>query len=189
MTAAGRGVTVASGLPQPLANAFEAFYELHQEAWLRYALAQTGSLEAAEQVVDGVTMQLVDIWEYVLRQHDVDRYAWRLLKTTIVRWLNDHGAEPAFIETTAFDRVAEAMNYSKQQFDVMEESLGLYTAISRLPERQYDVIILRYVLGYPDKRVAVLLGINPKTVRSHVRFAKQRLARELGIAFTLETED
>jgi RNA polymerase sigma-70 factor (ECF subfamily) len=81
------------------------------------------------------------------------------------------------------------MHYSKEQFGVMEESLGLYTAIRGLSERQHDVIILRYVLGYSDQRVAFLLGIDPKTVRSHVRFAKQRLARELGIAYATQNGD
>lgn len=177
------------GHAQRLANSFEAFYEMQQESWLRFALAQTGSREAAERIVDGVTNHLADCWEHVLRQHNVGRYAWAVLKTFIERWLNDHGARPAFVETTAFDRVAMAMNYSKEQFGLMEESLGLYSAIRALSERQHDVIILRYVLGYSDKRVGYLLGIDPKTVRSHVRFAKQKLARQLGIDYTREDED
>jgi RNA polymerase sigma factor (sigma-70 family) len=177
-----QGIEQNSGIEQQLANSFDAFYEIHEESWLRFAYAQTGSREAAEHVVDAVTAHLSDSWEHVLRQQHVGRYAWAVLKTVIERWLNDHDARPAFIETSTFDRVAAAMNYSKEQFGVMEESLGLYTAILSLPERQYDVIILRYVLGYPDRRVAFLLGIDPTTVRSHVRFAKQRLARQLGLA-------
>jgi RNA polymerase sigma-70 factor (ECF subfamily) len=183
------GLDAGGGRVRRLADTFEAFYELHQESWLRFALAQVGGREAAEQIVDGVTNHLADSWKHVLHQHNVERYAWAVLKTFIERWLNDHGARPAFVETSAFDRVAQAMNYSKEQFGLMEESLGLYSAIRGLSERQHDVIVLRYVLGYSDQRVGFLLGIDPKTVRSHVRFAKQRLARQLGIEYKQEDED
>jgi RNA polymerase sigma-70 factor (ECF subfamily) len=51
-----------------------------------------------------------------------------------------------------------------------------YASASRLPERQYDVMVLRYVLGYGDDKVARLLGVRENTVRSLVRVATRELA-------------
>jgi DNA-binding NarL/FixJ family response regulator len=51
----------------------------------------------------------------------------------------------------------------------------LYATVARLPERQYDVMVLRYALGYQDKQVARLLGLRENTVRSLVRLATHRL--------------
>jgi RNA polymerase sigma factor (sigma-70 family) len=181
----------AGAAHQHTALAFEVFYTLHQATWVRYAHVETGSRQAAEQIADAVTAHLADTWEHVLQQESVERHAWGLLKAAVARWLGEHQAESAFIETAAFDRVARALARAREQFAVMEESLGLYTAIAQLPERQYDVIVLRYVLGYPDSRVAFLLGITEGTVRSHVRFAKRHLehiAKDLGILHTTETE-
>jgi RNA polymerase sigma factor (sigma-70 family) len=178
-------------LPQHTAADFDAFYQQHQDAWVRYAHVETGSRQAAEQIADQVTEQVARTWEHVLSQESVQRHAWALLKAAVVQWLAEHQTPSAFIETAAFDRAAHALAHSREQFALMEESLGLYTAISQLPERQYDVIVLRYVLGYPDDRVAFLLGITQSTVRSHVRFAKrhlEHLARELGILHPTETE-
>jgi RNA polymerase sigma factor (sigma-70 family) len=167
-------------LIQPVPSDLEAFYQAHQDTWLRYAYTQTGTPEAAEQIVDSVTAQLADLWEYAAERGDPGRYAWAVLKTTIVRWLNDNQARPAFIETVTFDRVALAMNFVREQFNLIEESLTLYTAISRLPERQYDVLVLHYVLGYPAEQVAQVVGIDPADVGVHIRAAKQRLTHELG---------
>ena len=64
----------------------------------------------------------------------------------------------------------------------MESALGLYTAIAGLPERQYDVIVLHYVLGYPSRRIAHIMGIKADTVRSHRRLARQRMAIKLGLS-------
>ena len=54
----------------------------------------------------------------------------------------------------------------------------LYASVSQLPERQYDVIVLRYALGYKDKQVARLLGLRENTVRSLVRLATRRLTAD-----------
>ena len=176
----------APGFAPHAALAFDALYERYHRAWLSYAHTQCGSREAAEQVADDVTAQLAETWGHALKQPSVERYAWALLKAAVAGWLAEHDG-PAFVETGAFHRVALARHLSKQQFELMEEALGLYSAISELPERQYDVIVLRYVLGYPDSRVAFLLGIDQNTVRSHVRHAKERLAKRLGIGLRSET--
>jgi len=166
----------------PSASAeFEAYYQEYQEVWRAYAYARTGALEAADQIVDEVTAQLADLWACASGHDDVGRYAWALLRTTIVRWLNDHQARSAFVETLAFDRTALAMDFVRERFNLIEESLALYAAVSRLPEREYDVTVLRYVLGYSVAQVAAVLDIDARSVGRHIRSAKQRLARELGL--------
>jgi len=159
---------------------FERFYQEYQGVWRAYAYAQTGSLDVADQIVDDVTAQLVDLWACASGPDDVERYAWALLKTTIVRWLNDRQARSAFVETLVFDRTALAMDYVRERFNLIEESLSLYTAVSRLPEREYDVIVLRYVLGYSTVQAAAVLGIDARSVNRYIRSAKRYLARELG---------
>jgi RNA polymerase sigma-70 factor (ECF subfamily) len=159
---------------------FELFYQEYQEVWRAYAYAQTGSLEIADQIVDDVTAQLADLWACASGPEDVQRYAWALLKTTIVRWLNDRQARSAFVETLVFDRTALAMDYVRERFNLIEESLSLYAAVSRLPEREYDVIVLRYVLGYSTMQAAAVLGIDARSVNRHIRSAKRLLVRELG---------
>ncbi|MGW8634648.1 sigma-70 region 4 domain-containing protein [Streptomyces sp. NPDC055793] len=40
-----------------------------------------------------------------------------------------------------------------------------------MPERQFDVIILQYVLGYPCRQAADIMGITAATARTHRRLA------------------
>ena len=106
----------------------------------------------------------------------------------MTRWLDEHGTGSAFVETAVFDRVTRVLAQSRERFAAMEESLGLYSAISHLPERRYDSIVLCYVLKYPYSRVASLLGVSESTVRSNVRHAKEHLAKELGIPYSIGNE-
>jgi hypothetical protein len=80
-----------------------------------------------------------------------------------------------------WSHVLEQPSVAAYAWDVLKQHLAarsqgrLYPTASRLPEGQYDVIVLRYALGYEDERVALLLGLGENTVRSLVRLATRRL--------------
>ena len=165
---------------QPPAS-FNAFYEKYQGVWVRYAWVQTGSREAAEKIADALTAHMAETWRRVQKPEIAARHAWKVLKATVALWIAEQGTGSAFVETAAFNRVERVLERSRARFASIEESLGLYGAIARLPERQYESIVLCFVLGYPYGTAATLLGVTEGSVRSHVRHAKKRLAEDLGI--------
>jgi RNA polymerase sigma factor (sigma-70 family) len=118
-------------------------------------------------------------WPHVMRQECPEAYGWAVLKHLLGQRRQALGMGSALVETATFEAVS--LRAAQEQLEAMEGKLGLYAAIGRLPERQCDVIVLRYVLGYPDARTALIMGITEGSVRSNVRFAKRRLARELNI--------
>ncbi len=56
---------------------------------------------------------------------------------------------------------------------------AVLAAVTRLPHRQREVLVLRYYLGEPDEAIAELLGIAGSTVRSTLHRALARLGAEL----------
>ncbi|MFJ6213240.1 RNA polymerase sigma factor [Streptomyces sp. NPDC092296] len=173
-------------VPSPrrrLSLAFEAFHDIHHEEWLRFAQTQTGDRRAAEEVVDAAGRQLAADWAEALRQESVEQYGWFLLKQRVEQWLTDHGRRPAVVETGAFALAVrrDLLGGDQQRFAALEGALSLFTAISQLPERQYDVIVLCCILGYTEQQVAHCTGMTLSTVRSTVRHAKRRLARQLDL--------
>jgi RNA polymerase sigma-70 factor (ECF subfamily) len=161
---------------------FRGFHELYAEPYLRLAHLQLGSRREAEDVVGTAFYQLALHWPHVKRQESTEAFGWAVLKQLLGERREERGLGSALVQTAAF--AAAALKGAQEQFAVLEGSLGLYAAISRLPERQCDVIMLRYVLGYPDTHTARIMGVTEATVRSNVRFAKGRLARELNIPVT-----
>ncbi|MEU2516456.1 RNA polymerase sigma factor [Streptomyces syringium] len=165
---------------------FLAFFSAHHQAYLRYAHIQLGSTADAEWVVEEVFGQLALIWGEVLRRPSVPAFALATLREEIAKLLAARGRDVALVETAAFAAVREA---TRARMGVLESALGLYAAITRLPDRQYDVVVMHFVLGYPVRRVAGIMGLSPATVRSHVRGARRRLARDLRIDWATEEED
>ncbi|MCI3222679.1 sigma-70 family RNA polymerase sigma factor [Streptomyces sp. NP-1717] len=170
---------------------FDAFHDYHRELWMRYAHTQVGGRPAAETVVDTACARLKRDWKHALAQESVPRYAWSLLKEETRRWLDERGLQPLLVGTAAFHAAITKLlrHGTRDEFTVLEGELGLYGAIAGLPERQYDVIVLRFVLGEDEENVAEYLGIELATVRSQVRHARRRLARGLDMAIEpTETE-
>ncbi|MEU6114495.1 sigma-70 family RNA polymerase sigma factor [Streptomyces sp. NPDC047117] len=164
---------------------FTAFFMQHHRAYLRYACLQLDEEREAETVVEDVFAELAADWSEVLRQPNVPAYAMAALKEAIAQRMPKHKRQP-FVASAAF---AAARKASRAQLNILESQLGLYAAIARLPERQYDVIVLRFVLGYNPKQVAHIMGVTYATVRSHISGARRRLARELRIAWEEPQEE
>lgn len=165
---------------------FQVFVENHQVSWIKFVHLNTGSNAAAEEIVDEVTAQLSENWPHALAQDSVERYALDLVKTATERWRARRAEPDAFVANAAFLR---ALRDGQQRFALLEESIGLFSAISELPERQFMAVALRFVLGYTDRRVALLLGVNVGTVRSHIHQARKKLARDLNLRPTPDPED
>ncbi|MFJ9416557.1 RNA polymerase sigma factor [Streptomyces sp. NPDC101227] len=174
------GSANASG--RQLSIALEAFHATHAPKWVTYAYLHTGSEGAAQEVTRSAFRRLGRLWPHALRQASVEAFAWSVLKECVVEWLYDHQQPTALTETAAFAVVTHALlRECQQRFALLESQLGLYAAISRLPERQCDVIVLRHVIGYDDAQIAALLGVDEVTVRSYASRGKRKLAAALGI--------
>ncbi|MFJ7147591.1 sigma-70 family RNA polymerase sigma factor [Streptomyces sp. NPDC100445] len=167
-----------------LALTFDAFHAYHRKLWMRFAHTQVGSRPAAETVVDAACLRLRNAWPHALAQESVPRYAWTVLKEEVHRWLTERGLPPQVGDAAYLTAVQKLLLHEmRDELRVISQEIGLYAAISTLPERQYDVTMLRFLLGMEEPEVADYLGIDVATVRSHIRHARRSLARQLHIPY------
>jgi RNA polymerase sigma-70 factor (ECF subfamily) len=166
--------------PQHVPVAFRAFHDLYQRAYREYAELQLGDAELAAHVVREVFLNLLTGWNRLMEEANPAASAWAHLKEAVDDLLVVHGRESAMAETAVFSRVIRAtLEGARDTFAVMESSVGLYPAIARLPGRQFDVVVLHYVLARSTAETASVMGITEATVRSHRLHARHRLARDL----------
>jgi RNA polymerase sigma-70 factor (sigma-E family) len=62
---------------------------------------------------------------------------------------------------------------------VSDERRAVIEALRALPDRQRDVLVLRFYVDLPESEIADTLGIGPGTVKTHTRRGLDALAREL----------
>ncbi|WP_253194957.1 sigma-70 family RNA polymerase sigma factor [Streptomyces sp. MP131-18] len=164
----------------------EAFYLTHQEMYHAYAQAQLGDRRSAEEAVHMAFVEIIDHWDELLRERNLGRCAWAIVRRTVSEQLERQRRPAAFILNGA---VQQALRATRDQFRVMHSSMGLYAAMAELPPRQFDVIVLRYVLGYSTRRIAWFMDLHERTVDHHVRRAKEHLRVCLGLPDGLSKQD
>ncbi len=158
---------------------FRAFHQMYRARYVRWAEIHLGSRADAEEAVDAAFEQLAIDWRHVLSQPVPEAYAWKVLKNRTIDSARARGRRPSVVDTAAFE--TRALHRAVDPIGELEQSLSIYQAINALPDRQRDIIVLRYCLGYDTTATADVLGITVAGVRSTARYARHRLKEALGL--------
>ncbi|MGW0762515.1 RNA polymerase sigma factor [Streptomyces sp. NPDC002814] len=178
----GVGLSQSMFVPLELPLDFEAFYLGHQEPFHAYAEVHFGTRAAAEEVIHEVFLEIHAGWSQLLSAGNLEQGAWAIVRRAVHDRLELEGRAPAFVINGPIAQALDkALTTARDKLQKMESASGLYEAIAELPDRQFEVIVLRYVLGYPTAKVAWYVGIDERTAGHHLRRAKERLRIKLGL--------
>ncbi|MDX3589097.1 helix-turn-helix domain-containing protein [Streptomyces europaeiscabiei] len=154
---------------------YEPFYLAHQEFFHDFTHLHLGSRAAAEEAVHHAFLEILDTWDTLLQQDDLAGMTFAVLQRHIQAVLKREGREPPFIiDGPTTTRLRSGLNLAHIEG-------GLFAEMTKLPLRQYNVIVLRYLLGYSTRDTARYMGLHPQTVRYHERKGKERLWVRLGL--------
>ncbi|MFF0409670.1 RNA polymerase sigma factor [Kitasatospora sp. NPDC004745] len=171
---------------------YEALCDDHERVWRGLARARLHNQDLIERAVDATRERLRQNWSTVLRQPSAAFYAWMTAKEIIADLALGAGLGGAPPRAVVPDWVA-AIYRAHAQCRIGLETFDngyddLYAAILRLPERQYDMIVLRFMLDLDYPRIAAYLGITETNARTTTSQGVAKLRRLLG-ADTTTTED
>ncbi|HEX7442566.1 MAG TPA: sigma-70 family RNA polymerase sigma factor [Acidimicrobiales bacterium] len=113
------------------------------------------------------------------------------------RWSDVRGfAEPWVVRVAtnvALDRVRRGapprLATASGSSSAVEHRVDLVRALRRLPRRQREVVLLRYVGDRPELEVAEVLGISAGSVKQHASRGLAALRKNLGDYPLMEAED
>ncbi|MER5731796.1 sigma-70 family RNA polymerase sigma factor [Streptomyces sp. NPDC002138] len=110
-------------------------------------------------------------WNSALASPDIRRYAWNILRATVMAKTPHLDGRPE-LGSAVFDTVVmRGLTGVAERAEQMAESLELFRAISRLPDHLLDVMVLRHLCGHTVEQTSALLGVPPPVVRSDERHA------------------
>ncbi|MEH0557530.1 sigma-70 family RNA polymerase sigma factor [Streptomyces sp. B21-101] len=125
-------------------------------------------------------------WNDALASHDTRRFAWNVLRATVMARTPHRDGRPE-LGRAAFDTAAlQALTDPADCIGQVTESLEMFTAMSRLPAGQLDVMVLRRLCGFTPETVSALLGTSLAAVRSDERHATRFLESVLCPPHTTE---
>ncbi len=151
-----------------------ALYAAHALGLVRLAHVMLGDRAAAEDVVQEAFSGLYRRWEQVSDKDKALRYVRSSVLNgcrTVLR--RRRGADTGRLhQPPAISAEAAALS-GEERREVMQ-------ALRRLPDRQREVLVLRFYLDESEAEIARLMGIRPGTVRSTAHRALAALGRLLG---------
>ncbi|WP_344487011.1 RNA polymerase sigma factor [Nonomuraea monospora] len=172
---AGSGAEPAGTGAGPAGSGAE-LADLYSEHWLalvRLAVLLVGDRESAEDVVQDVFSRLHG------KRPDA-------LSLAYVRACVLNGSRSVLRRRGVAARAArpgrsdEPVDSAETAALLGESRQEMLSALSRLPRRQREVLVLRYYLDLPDADIARMTRVRESTVRSTASRALDRLQRELG---------
>jgi len=159
-------------------SSFEFFYEQQRRPLIALAFAVSGSRIAAEDLAQEALIAAFEAWDEIRSKDNPGTWVRRILlnkaassyrrKLTEVRALARRPHDPG---VTSFP-------------DVTGEIDRIWTEVRRLPRRQVQVIALTHIEGLNQVEIADTLGISKESVNTHLRRARQTLARTLNVEET-----
>ncbi|NGO46215.1 sigma-70 family RNA polymerase sigma factor [Streptomyces ureilyticus] len=147
-----------------------AFRELVESKYTLYAQVFLDDDQRDSAVSD--TFDILWLrWNDALASPDTRRFAWAVLRATVMARTPHIDGRPEF-GAAAFDTVAlRQLLAAAARMNQMAESLELFKAMSRLPDHQLDVMVLLSLCGFTPGGVSALLGVPLATVQSNERHA------------------
>jgi RNA polymerase sigma-70 factor (sigma-E family) len=150
-------------------------YQASALSLIRMAFVMLDDLPSAEDVVQEAFCGLYRRWEHV---QDTDR-AMHYVRRSVLNGCRSVLRRRAvrrrgLLAGPPLAASAEAAVLSGEERDDVVRALG------GLPDRQREVLVLRFYLELPDEQIARVMGIGQSTVRSTASRALEALGRILG---------
>jgi RNA polymerase sigma-70 factor (sigma-E family) len=154
--------------------AFDELYRGQWHAMVRLALLLVDDAESAKDCVQDA---FVGLYRRSLRNPDAQlAYLHRSVVNAARSMLRRRGTVRRHLGNAAIDTVPGA----DHPVIVGAEHAALMAALRQLPQRQREVLVLRYWSGLAEAEIAAALGIRPGTVKSAASRALSTLENTLG---------
>lgn len=150
----------------------DAFATLYRAAY-RSAYKLLGDRTEAEDIAQEACARALDRWK------KVEGYAQP--------WVCRVAANLAIDRARSHDRSRRGLMGSQEPGRLDPDAVqrvDLVRALRKLPTRQRDVVVLRYLVDQPEEQVAALLGVSVGSVKTHASRGLSALRRELETAET-----
>ncbi|MGI8516338.1 MAG: RNA polymerase sigma factor [Acidimicrobiia bacterium] len=152
---------------------FEAFYRREYGAAVRLAYVLSGSRWGAEDLAQEAFIAAQQRWHEIGRYSNPGSWLRLVIANRSVSLYRRKLAEGrALVKALAGSR--KALEASQPEFE------EVWAAVRKLPQRQSQVIMLKYVEEQTLQEIAEVLGLSVPTVGTHLQRARKALAESLG---------
>lgn len=160
-------------------EAFRALYQRYFPQVFAYVAYRVGRVQDAEDVVAETFIQAVEKLEQFEYRGDGSFAAWlfRIAHSRVQQFYRQRHVRH---ESIPFDELPEIAGHTPtpdEQLTDKERFAELRHAIATLSPRRQEIVTLRFFGGLRNQEIAAVLGLDERTVASHLHRAVEDLQR------------
>jgi RNA polymerase sigma-70 factor (sigma-E family) len=174
-TAAPSGAAAPSAAGPAADEAVTAMYQSHYAGLVRAAVLLVGDFATAEDVVQDCFIAMHRAW---WRLRDTSKAA-PYLRSAVINRSRSVLRHRAVVDRHPPMPVPALASAEASALAAVERS-SVLAALSTLPVRQREAVVLRYYADLSEAQIAAAMGISRGAVKSHVARAKDSLRAALG---------
>ena len=163
----------ASRLRQDQLTALGALYDLTAERLMRFALLLTRNSADAEDVIQASLLRVARRPECLSEADSPWAYFLRILRNESITLIRQRRPTAPLVDANQVS-VWDAATVERSDSEEL-----IRRAVSRLPQEQAEVIVLKIWEAMTFAQIAEVLGQSPNTVASRYRYAIQKLEQLL----------
>jgi RNA polymerase sigma factor (sigma-70 family) len=156
-------------------DGFDEFYRRHRHRLVALAFAVSGSRLGAEDLAHDALEAAYRDWDRIRTLDNPTAWVQRIVTNRSVSAYRRRLAEARTLTRLRGERHTVAFP------EVRPETEWLWTEVRRLPRRQVQVIALTYVEELTMPEIAEVLRISKESVNTHLRRARETLARRIEV--------
>jgi RNA polymerase sigma-70 factor (sigma-E family) len=140
---------------------FDEFVNSYGTALLRAAFLLTGDHGHAEDLVQTTFLRVARRWRAV--RQSPHAYSRRVLVNLSRNYWRDNERRPRVTRDLSHDDLGES---AQGAFEPIGDRAFLKSALQRLPERQREIVVMRFILDLSVGEIATLLEVPEGSVKS-----------------------
>jgi RNA polymerase sigma-70 factor (ECF subfamily) len=167
-------------------DALGVLYDRHRHLVFRTALAITGDLEAAADLLQDVFLRLHRFAHRIDPGRPLEPWLYRMTTNLSYTWVKRHHRWLRPLEDIAewlvgASRGDTLLSRVDSQYEVDEMMRQVHQAVSSLPLSHRGVVVLYYINDLSLQEISEILEIPVGTVKSRLHYGRQALKAQLGI--------
>lgn len=163
---------------------FDTFFRYYWPRLVRYLKSRASDTSLAEDVAADTMVVLLDKWDGLLTHPRPDSWLFKVA-TRKLRQLEARAREHCCLDEDLASSQGDLQLAAATDMWI-EDHIDLIAAVRSLPNRQCEVIILHYFLGYTLAETADILVIEIGTAKKHLNRGLEGLRQHRGIVETLK---
>ncbi len=147
--------------------AFAEIYDRYATKCHGFITAMIKNEDAAKDMTHDIFMKIWLKRETISKVDSLSSYIFRMTRNSVFDYFESNAINRKYVASQTLCQ-EEFRSYVEEKVNLHDIQLMIFQTVSNMPEQRRKIFTLSRYNGVPNKEIALLLGLNIRTVENHI---------------------